>query len=87
MPKAPVITPRDPAPLQDKTILITGGAQGIGHAVAQAVLAAGGRVGIGDLDAEDIGALAVYLLSSQSGFVTGQPLVVDGGMTVRMQYA
>ncbi|WP_109125614.1 glucose 1-dehydrogenase [Dyella sp. C11] len=41
-----------------------------------------GRVGT----PEDIGALAVYLLSSQSSFVTGQHFVVDGGMTVKMQY-
>jgi NAD(P)-dependent dehydrogenase (short-subunit alcohol dehydrogenase family) len=42
-----------------------------------------GRVGT----PEDIGALAVYLLSEQSSFVTGQHFVVDGGMTVKMQYA
>ncbi|MEI7037382.1 glucose 1-dehydrogenase [Fulvimonas yonginensis] len=41
-----------------------------------------GRVGM----PQDIGALAVYLLSPQSGFVTGQRFVVDGGMTVKMQY-
>jgi NAD(P)-dependent dehydrogenase (short-subunit alcohol dehydrogenase family) len=42
-----------------------------------------GRVGT----PEDIGALAVYLLSAQASFVTGQHFVVDGGMTVKMQYA
>jgi NAD(P)-dependent dehydrogenase (short-subunit alcohol dehydrogenase family) len=42
-----------------------------------------GRVG----SPEDIGALAVYLLSPASGFVTGQHFVVDGGMTIKMQYA
>jgi NAD(P)-dependent dehydrogenase (short-subunit alcohol dehydrogenase family) len=42
-----------------------------------------GRVGT----PQDIGALAVYLLSAQAGFVTGQNFVVDGGMTVKMQYA
>lgn len=42
-----------------------------------------GRVGT----PEDIGALAVYLLCAQSGFVTGQHFVIDGGMTVKMQYA
>lgn len=35
---------------------------------------------------EDIGALAVYLLSEQAGFITGQSFVVDGGMTVKMLY-
>jgi len=41
-----------------------------------------GRAGTPD----DIGALAVYLLSDASGFVTGQPFVIDGGMTIKMQY-
>ncbi len=41
-----------------------------------------GRVGT----PQDIGAMAVYLLSSASTFVTGQHFVVDGGMTVKMQY-
>jgi len=42
-----------------------------------------GRVG----EPEDIGALAVYLLSSLSGFSTGQDFIVDGGMTRKMIYA
>ena len=42
-----------------------------------------GRVG----QPEDIGALAVYLLSSLSGFSTGQDFIVDGGMTRKMIYA
>lgn len=41
-----------------------------------------GRVG----QPEDIGALAVYLLSTLSGFSTGQDFIVDGGMTRRMIY-
>ncbi len=41
-----------------------------------------GRVGT----PRDVGALAVYLLSAQSSFVTGQSFVLDGGMTVKMQY-
>ena len=42
-----------------------------------------GRVGT----PEDIGALAVYLMSDQAGFITGQHFIVDGGMSVKMQYA
>jgi NAD(P)-dependent dehydrogenase (short-subunit alcohol dehydrogenase family) len=42
-----------------------------------------GRVGT----PEDVAALAAYLLGSQSGFVTGQNFVIDGGMTRKMIYA
>lgn len=42
-----------------------------------------GRVGT----PQDIGALAIYLLSAMSEFVTGQNLVVDGGMNRRMRYS
>jgi NAD(P)-dependent dehydrogenase (short-subunit alcohol dehydrogenase family) len=42
-----------------------------------------GRVGT----PQDIGSLAVYLLSTQAAFITGQQFVVDGGMIVKMQYA
>ena len=48
----PAIIPWPTAPLQDRVVLITGGANGIGRGIAQAVLGAGGRVLIGDLDAE-----------------------------------
>lgn len=42
-----------------------------------------GRVG----HPEDIAAMAAFLLSDKAGFITGQNLVVDGGMTRRMIYA
>lgn len=41
-----------------------------------------GRVGT----PEDIAAAALYLCSDQAGFVTGQSLIIDGGMTVKMIY-
>lgn len=52
MSKTPAITARDAQPMRDRVVLITGGAQGIGRGIAQAVLGAGGSVMIGDLDAE-----------------------------------
>jgi NAD(P)-dependent dehydrogenase (short-subunit alcohol dehydrogenase family) len=36
---------------------------------------------------EDVAALVAYLLSDAAGFVTGQNIVVDGGMTKKMIYA
>jgi NAD(P)-dependent dehydrogenase (short-subunit alcohol dehydrogenase family) len=41
-----------------------------------------GRVG----RPEDVASLCAWLLSDQAGFVTGQNLVVDGGMTRKMIY-
>lgn len=52
MPSIPPIQPWNPAPLQDRVVLVTGGAQGIGRGIAQAVIGAGGSVVIGDLDAD-----------------------------------
>ncbi|KPN20539.1 hypothetical protein AO715_11880 [Xanthomonas sp. Mitacek01] len=48
----PPIVRHDATPLLDRVVLVTGGAQGIGRGIAQAVLGAGGRVVIGDLDRE-----------------------------------
>ena len=42
-----------------------------------------GRVGT----PEDIAEAVLYLLDDRAGFVTGQNLVIDGGMTKKMIYA
>lgn len=36
---------------------------------------------------EDIAACAAYLASDAAGFITGQVITVDGGMTRKMIYA
>ena len=41
-----------------------------------------GRVGT----AEDVAALAAFLLGPESGFITGAEFIVDGGMTRKMKY-
>lgn len=50
MPLTPSLPIYDPRPLDGHGVLVTGGAQGIGRGIAQGVLAAGGRVVIGDVD-------------------------------------
>ncbi len=50
--RPPAIAKYDALPLQGRVILVTGGAQGVGRGIAQAVLGAGGSVMLGDLDAE-----------------------------------
>jgi len=42
-----------------------------------------GRVG----KAEDIAAMVLYLASTEAGFITGENIVIDGGMTRKMIYA
>ena len=66
--------------LAGKAVIVT--AQGIGRGMAERFLAEGCRVG----RVEEVAALVDYLASEQSGFVTGQNFVVDGGMTRKMIY-
>jgi NAD(P)-dependent dehydrogenase (short-subunit alcohol dehydrogenase family) len=41
-----------------------------------------GRVGT----PEDVAGLVAYLISDRAGFITGQDVVIDGGMTRKMIY-
>lgn len=52
MPLTPAITDWPAQPLRDRVVIVTGGAQGVGRGIAQAVLGAGGSVVIADLDAD-----------------------------------
>lgn len=49
------------SPLQGRTVAITGAARGIGAAIAEEVVRRGGRVLIGDLDADAVAATAARL--------------------------
>ncbi|MCC7633690.1 SDR family oxidoreductase [Stenotrophomonas rhizophila] len=51
MPLTPAIAEWAGQPLRDRVVIVTGGAQGVGRGIAQAVLGAGGSVMIADLDA------------------------------------
>jgi NAD(P)-dependent dehydrogenase (short-subunit alcohol dehydrogenase family) len=52
MPLTPAIADWPAQPLRDRVVVVTGGAQGVGRGIAQAVLGAGGSVMIADLDAD-----------------------------------
>ncbi len=49
--------------LEDKVVFITGGARGIGHGIARAILEAGARVAVGDLDEQTLSAARDSLIS------------------------
>ncbi|MDP3899112.1 MAG: SDR family NAD(P)-dependent oxidoreductase [Mesorhizobium sp.] len=64
-----------------KTMLVTGGASGIGLATAQALVAAGGAVGIADMQGEVVEQLAASI-RGQGGKAIALPLDVrDAGAT------
>ncbi len=52
MPLTPPVADWPAQPLRDRVVVVTGGAQGVGRGIAQAVLGAGGSVMIADLDAD-----------------------------------
>ncbi len=71
------------------TALITGAGKGIGRAVAStpdpeaARAAFVARHPVGRLgEPEEIAEICVYLASARGGFMTGQTIVIDGGMTL-----
>ena len=64
---------------EGKVAVITGGAHGIGPDAAQQPV---GRVG----KPEDIAEMALFLCSEKAGFITGENICIDGGMTRLMIY-
>ncbi|MFD0361611.1 SDR family oxidoreductase [Nocardia sp. GCM10030253] len=69
-------TSKAEAPLAGKVVAITGGARGIGRATAEAFLAAGAAVAIGDIDVELVAKTAAELGADPDAKIVGLPLNV-----------
>ncbi|MEU0502945.1 SDR family oxidoreductase [Nocardia sp. NPDC005998] len=69
-------TSKDNGTLTGKVVAITGGARGIGRATAEAFLAAGAAVAIGDIDVELVAKTAAELGADPDAKIVGLPLNV-----------
>lgn len=69
-------TSKDDRTLTGKVVAITGGARGIGRATAEAFLAAGAAVAIGDIDVELVAKTAAELGADPDAKIVGLPLNV-----------
>ena len=78
---------------KNKVAVVTGGAQGIGRCIAQEFRKAGATVCVIDKQPAgrvgnpmDIAHMVLYLCSDKAGFITGENICIDGGMTRQMIY-
>ncbi len=76
----------------NKTAVVTGGASGIGRCIAEEFRKNGAEVCVidkaepGDWYIGDIANAVLYLCSDRAGFITGENICIDGGMTRQMVY-
>ena len=76
---------------KDKIVVVTGGANGIGKCITEEFRKTGAIVCVIDKAAGahfvgDIANMVLFLASEKAGFITGENICIDGGMTKLMVY-
>ena len=79
---------------KNKIVIVTGGAQGIGRCIAEEFGKRGATVCVIDKqqgdhfvgNPMDIANMVLFLCSDKAGFITGENICIDGGMTRQMIY-
>ncbi len=66
---------------ENKVVIVTGGAHGIGATIVSEFEKEGALVAF-----IDIANMVLYLASEKAGFITGENICIDGGMTRQMIY-
>lgn len=64
-----------------KVVAVTGGANGIGKCIAEEFKKLGASAYV-----IDIAQMVLFLCSDKAGFITGENICIDGGMTRLMIY-
>ena len=68
--------------IKDNVFVVTGGASGLGAATARMIVDRGGKVVLVDVNQQSGASVVCFLASEDASYITGQTIVVDGGLSV-----